>query len=187
MALGYLTPIRRGQAARSSPGSSLFDLNRQMNRLFDDMFNQEGDNGFYGRSGMAVPAMDIHQTDTEVQVTAELPGVKEDDIDIVIEDGILSLRGEKKSSRTDKDGGYRERNYGSFERHISLPNNVDEENCSADFSDGILTITLPKSEEKQRGRRISLGSNTSREKNSELTDDRQKTNEKKAEKKTKSG
>jgi HSP20 family protein len=168
MAFGYLTPFRRG-ATRGSTGTSLFDLNRQMNRLFDDLLDQDGDSGFYAQAGMAAPAMDIHQSDKEVEVTAELPGVKEEDIDITIDQGILTVRGEKKSSRENEEGGYRERTYGSFERRITLPANIDEDSCSANFADGVLTITLPKLEEKNRGRKISLGSGKSRENESENT------------------
>lgn len=163
MALGYLNPYRRGSLRGSSGGGSLFDLHRQMNRLFDDMFDQDGDSGFYNRAGMAAPAMDIHQNDDELEITAELPGVKEEDIDITIDDGILTIRGEKKSSREEDEGGYRERTYGSFERRLTLPPNIDDDNCSADFKDGVLTIRLPKSEEKTRGRRIPLGRARSRD------------------------
>lgn len=157
MAFRYLTPYRSRTPGRGTSGGSLFDLNRQINRMFDDLFDQEGDSGFYGRAGMSAPAMDIHQTDEAVEITAELPGVKEEDVDLSIEDGILTLRGEKKSSREGGEGGYRERTYGSFERRITLPGNIDEEACSADFSDGVLTITLPKREEQPRGRKIPLG------------------------------
>lgn len=184
MAFGYLIPRQR-QSLRGSAGTSLFDLSREMNRLFDDLMDQDGDSGFYARAGMAAPAMDIHQSDNEVEITAELPGVKEEDIDITIDDGTLTLRGEKKSSREDEEGGYRERTYGSFERRITLPGNIDEDNCSASFSDGVLTITLPKKEEKNRGRKISLGSGKSRENESEnkliegrQTKDNEKTKEK---------
>ena len=157
MAFGYLTPFRSRTPATTGTGGSLFDLHRQMNRLFDDLFDQDGDSGFYARAGIAAPAMDIHQDDKQVEITAELPGVKEEDIDITIDDGVLTLRGEKKSTREDKESGYRERSYGSFERRLTLPSNIDEDNCSAEFKDGVLTITLPKSEEKARGRKILLG------------------------------
>ena len=157
MAFGYLTPLRSRTPATTGTGGSLFDLHRQMNRLFDDLFDQDGDSGFYARAGIAAPAMDIHQDDKQVEITAELPGVKEEDIDITIDDGVLTLRGEKKSTREDKESGYRERSYGSFERRLTLPSNIDEDNCSADFKDGVLTITLPKSEDKARGRKIQLG------------------------------
>ncbi len=152
MALGYLAPYRR-----PGSGGSLFDLHRQMNRLFDDLFDQDGDSGFYGRAGIAAPALDIHRDDDRIEITAELPGVKEEDIDLTVQDGVLTLRGEKKASRIDEQRGYSERSYGSFERRITLPQDVDENACSADFADGVLTITLPINAEKTRGKRIPLG------------------------------
>ena len=167
MAFGYLTPYSRRSPARGSQGGSLFDLHSQINRLFDDMFDQDGDTGFYGRSGMAAPAMDINRTKDGVEITAELPGVREEDVDLTVEEGVLTLRGEKKSTREDDETGYRERTYGSFERRISLPANIDEENCSAKFEDGVLTITLPVSEQKERGRKIPLGKGKGRDTRSE--------------------
>lgn len=157
MAYGYLTPRRRGSLATSGPGGGLFDLHREMNRLFDDLFDQDGDSGAYARTGMSTPAMEIHQAEDKIEITAELPGVREEDIDLTVEDGVLTLRGEKKSHREDQQRGYSERSYGTFERRLTLPSNIDEEACSADFKDGVLTITLPKSAEKARGRRIPLG------------------------------
>jgi HSP20 family protein len=159
MAIGYLTPMRHRAAARGGqarPGS-LFDLHRQMNGLFDELFDRDGDSGFYARAGISAPAMDIHQDDKQLEITAELPGVKEEDVEISVEDGVLTLRGEKRSSRDDEESGYRERSYGSFERRIALPSNIDENACSAHFEDGVLKITLPKTEEKARGRRIPVG------------------------------
>ena len=86
--------------------------------------------------------------------------MKEEDIDLSIEDGMLTLCGEKKSERRDEEGGYSERSYGRFERRITLPADIDEEHCSADFRDGVLRVTIPRTEAKQRGRRIPLGSRT---------------------------
>src|SRR5690606_23673621 len=143
MAYGYLTPRRRGSLATSGPGGGLFDLHREMNRLFDDLFDQDGDSGAYARTGMSTPAMEIHQAEDKIEITAELPGVREEDIDLTVEDGVLTLRGEKKSHREDQQRGYSERSYGTFERRLTLPSNIDEEACSADFKDGVLTITLP--------------------------------------------
>ena len=161
MAFTYLTPYRRRDLPRAGGGGGLFDLHRQMNSLFADLFDSEGEGSaqgrFGGRSGLAAPAMDVHQEEDRLEITAELPGVKEEDIDLTVEDGVLILRGEKRSVRGDDESGYRERSYGSFERRITLPPDVDEEACSADFSDGVLTITLPRSEEKKSGRRIPLG------------------------------
>jgi HSP20 family protein len=100
--------------------------------------------------------MDISQDDKKIEICAELPGVQQEDIDLNIEDGVLTLTGEKKSERKD-DSGYSERSYGRFERRITLPSNIDEEQCKADFVQGVLKITLPKSAAKARGRRIPLG------------------------------
>lgn len=161
MANAYLTPWRGGSLASGATGpgilgGSLFDLHRQMNRLFDDLFDQSGDTGSFTRAGISAPAMDVHQDDDKIEITAELPGVKEEDIDLTVEDGVLTLRGEKKSTHTDNERGYSERSYGTFERRLTLPSNLDEEACSADFRNGVLTITLPKSADKARGRRIPL-------------------------------
>ena len=163
MASRYLMPLRRGSLTANPPagplsglgGGSLWDLHRQVNRLFDDLFDR-GEPGPVAGGGFAAPAMDVHQDDRQIEITAELPGVKEEDIDLSIEDGVLTLSGEKRSERQDENG-YSERSYGRFERRLTLPSNVDEENCAADFRDGVLRITIPRAEEKSRGRRIPLG------------------------------
>lgn len=158
MALGYLAPFSRGGSSRGGRpgGSPLFDLHRQMNSLFDNLLEQDAQGQTLGgRTGF--PALDISQNEKQIEVCAELPGVREEDIELHIEDGVLSLSGEKKSSRKDEESGYSERSYGRFERRVSLPANVDEDACQASFTDGVLTITIPKSEEKARGRRIPVG------------------------------
>lgn len=165
MANGNLTPYRRNQPGRAglgvSPGNfaggSLFDLHRQMNSLFDDLFGREGQGGQVQQGLGSAPALEVHQSQDKVEITAELPGVKEEDIELMVEDGVLTLRGEKRSTRKDEERGYSERSYGRFERSITLPTNIDEDKCSAEFRDGVLTVTIPKSEERQRGRRIPLG------------------------------
>ncbi len=163
MALGYLSPYRSGSvvpAGRGSNGSSLLDINREINRMFDALFEQGSDSGTLS-PGMLAPALDVHQDDDKIEITAELAGVKEDDINITVEDGVLTLRGEKRSQRSDEERGYTERSYGTFVRRISLPPTVDEDACSADFENGVLKITLPVSEKKARGRKIELGSGKS--------------------------
>jgi HSP20 family protein len=170
MANRQLTPYRRGSIAPGGfggasgglGGGSLFDLHRQMNRLFDDLFDtapmtsQSAAQG--GGNMLSAPALEVHQSDDKLEITAELPGVRQEDIDLHVEDGVLTLSGEKRSERTDQQRGYSERSYGRFERSITLPSNVDEEACQAEFRDGVLTITLPRAAEKQRGRKIPLGS-----------------------------
>lgn len=156
MAEGYLTPWRRSSPSGpfGGSGTSLFDLNRQVNRLFEDMFDRSPMQHLGAGSGW--PQLEIEQNDDRIQITAELPGVKEPDISLDIEDGMLTLSGEKRSERKDE-SGYSERSYGRFERRISLPSNIDEEKCTAEFRDGLLTVTIPRSAAKARGRRIPLG------------------------------
>jgi HSP20 family protein len=169
MAYGNLAPYRRSTlspAGRFGTGSLLFDLHRQMNRLFDDFFEADG-----GRTGgeatrASFPPMDVSQDDKKIEICAELPGVKQEDIELDVEDGVLTLAGEKKSERKDENG-YSERSYGRFERRITLPSNIDEDRCEANFKDGVLTITIPKSEEKARGRRIPLGGKAASENTAE--------------------
>lgn len=166
MARSYLTPFSGGSMSSPSSsarpfggfsgGTSLFDLHRQMNRLFDDLVGQGTERGV-GERSFSAPALEVHQSDDKLEISAELPGVKQEDIDLTVEDGVLTLSGEKRSTRTDKERGYSERSYGRFERSITLPANIDEDKCTADFRDGVLTITLPKSAERQRGKRIPLG------------------------------
>jgi HSP20 family protein len=155
-----LTPWRRSSLASGGSGfggGSLFDLHRQVNRLFDDLFDRGSTGGLQSwAGGTGWPQLEIEQQDGRIQVTAELPGVNEDDIELTIEDGMLSLSGEKRSERKDENG-YSERSYGRFERRIALPPDVDEDGCQAEFRNGVLSVTRPRSEEKARGRRIPLG------------------------------
>ncbi|MDZ4306284.1 Hsp20/alpha crystallin family protein [Allopontixanthobacter sp.] len=163
MAYTYLTPYRSGGLSTGMRGGgSIFDLHRQMNRMFDDLLTGS-ENGSSG-SITGWPSLDICQTENEIEVCAELAGVNRDDISIDVDEGMLTISGEKKSSRED-DNGYSERTYGRFERRVSLPANVDEENIQADMEDGLLTITLPLTEERSRGRKIQLGSGKSQNRN----------------------
>jgi HSP20 family protein len=159
MANGYLTPWRPGSLTRSPFGAgSVFDLHRQMNRLFDDLLESPaGSIGAPALAATAWPQLEIEQKDDQIRVVAELPGVDEKDVELTIEDGVLSLSGEKRSERADE-SGYSERSYGRFERRIALPTNIDEDKCKADFKNGVLTVTIPRAAEKARGRRIPLGS-----------------------------
>jgi len=103
------------------------------------------------------PDVDVAETDEGYRVTAELPGLSKDDIAISIEEGVLILRGEKKEEKTEQKENYwrTERSYGSFVRRISLPTGVNEDAIEATFKDGVLTITLPKSEEAT-GRKVEI-------------------------------
>lgn len=95
------------------------------------------------------PAIDLSETDGEVVVKASLPGVKPEDVEISVNDGILTVKGEKKSDdKTETENFYRrEIRYGSFSRSVPLPSRVNHEQADAEFKDGVLTVTLPKAEE----------------------------------------
>ena len=187
MAYAYLTPYRggglsSGLSSGMGGGGSIFDLHRQMNRMFDDLLSGS-ESGGNGTSITGWPSLDICRTEDEIEVCAELAGVNRDDISIDVDEGMLTISGEKKSSR--EDNGYSERTYGRFERRVSLPANVDEDNIQADLEDGLLTITLPLSEERSRGRKIELGSGKSKNSNNaegQLIEGKSKKSDKEAKK-----
>jgi len=128
-----------------------------VNRLFDEAF------GLFGAPSLrsfAWPNVELAETEREIRVTAELPGLDQKDVDVTVEDGLLTLRGEKRSDVDDKDRGYTERSYGRFERRIGLPKGVDRDRANATFSNGVLTVTLPKTEAANENvRRIPVNTN----------------------------
>ena len=107
-----------------------------------------------------VPSVDIFETENELNLLADLPGIDMNDIDIQIENGTLALRGERKYENSVKDGGFHrvERGYGSFARYFSLPDTVNAEQVKADYKNGVLTIKLPKKElAKPRQIKVQVG------------------------------
>jgi HSP20 family protein len=143
----------------SEERSPFLSLRRDIDRLFDDFF-QAPMLGLGRGAAMQWPNVEVSQTDEEVRITAEVPGMTEKDVELLLEDGILTLRGEKKSESEDRDRGYSERFYGRFERRIALPSGVDEEKAKAEFRDGVLSVTLPRNREAERGRRIPINAGT---------------------------
>jgi HSP20 family protein len=139
---------------RSFGLSPVFGLRREIDRLFDD--------AFVGRGGGStwVPAVDVHETAKELRLDVELPGVQEEDVELEVENGILSIRGQKSAQRKEEDeeGRYHlvERSYGSFFRSFQLPPGVDEKQIHADFDQGILHVRIPKAALPQP-RRIQIG------------------------------
>jgi HSP20 family protein len=141
----------------SEERSPFLSLRRDIDRLFDDFFHAPLAN--FGRGAMMQwPNVEVSRTDNEIRITAEVPGMTEKDVELLVEDGVLTLRGEKKSESEDR--GYSERFYGRFERRIALPSGVDEEKAKAEFRDGILSVTLPWNREAERGRRIPINTGT---------------------------
>jgi HSP20 family protein len=134
-------------------------LHREVNRLFDDVFRSFDTPAPYGRMSNRTswPTVEVAETDQDIQVTAEIPGLEEKDVEVLLKDGMLTLRGEKRSETKDDDRQFSERYYGRFERRIGLDAEVDENKVSADFKNGILTVTLPKSEQaRSKAKRIAI-------------------------------
>jgi HSP20 family protein len=130
-----------------------------VNRLFDDAFRSFDTRlpAFGSSFGASWPSVEISDTDKEVRVTAEIPGLEENDIEVLLEDGALKLKGEKRSQTEDKDRQFSERFYGRFERLIPLGYEVEEDKVNAAFKNGVLTVTLPKTERAQaKAKRIAI-------------------------------
>lgn len=130
---------------RWEPVREFVSLREAMDRLLDDAFTHP-----VGLDGVtALPAIDLYETDNDVVVKAVLPGLKAEDVQISVTGDVLTLRGEVKQESERKDATYhiREQRYGSFERSVRLPSNVVTGQAKAEFENGILTVTLPKSEE----------------------------------------
>jgi HSP20 family protein len=128
------------------------DSFQRMNRLFEEAF---GPLTFPPEESLSLtgwtPSCDVYETDNEIVVKAEIPGVKKDDVKVGIEDGVLSISGERKFEEETKKENYLrvERRYGSFTRSFTLPTIVDSSKVMAEFKDGLLKVTLPKREESK--------------------------------------
>lgn len=150
MAVRDLVPwMRRSRVPvlRSESTNPLVAFHEEMNRLFDD-FWRDFDGGSFGlSSSINFPRIEMSETDKEFRIEAELPGMDEDDVELLLQDGVLTIRGEKKSEREDKSRRLSERFYGRFERQIPLPVDVEQDRVSASFKKGVLQVTLPKSAE----------------------------------------
>jgi HSP20 family protein len=144
---------------RWEPLRDLVSLQERMNRLFDESFRGvnrgTGEEDWLG--GSWAPAVDIYEQDGNIVLKAELPGVDPKDVDVRVENNILTLRGERKLDHEVKKENYHrvERAYGAFTRSFTLPNVVDTEKIKAEYKDGLLRMTLPKKEEA-RPKQISI-------------------------------
>ena len=124
---------------RMTTSSPIFGLRREIDRLFDDTFARDG-SGF-------TPAVDIKENDNEIRLELELAGLNPEEVEIMAENSVLTVRGEKRSERKEGDENrYQvvERSYGTFMRTFQLPQGIDEDQIVADFEHGLLTIHIPK-------------------------------------------
>lgn len=130
------------ELATWSPFERLGSLREELNRLFDFPVSRDTGGGY-------APALDVHDEDNEVTVAIELPGMKKEELDISLHEGVLTVSGERKLERENKEEKpYRsERYYGKFSRSVALPAQVDPNRVTAEYKDGILTVKLPKVEE----------------------------------------
>jgi HSP20 family protein len=162
-----LIPWSRGESktpALYRDGDPFMALHREVNRLFDDVFrgfDQVPVGRFRGlassRSDWGWPHVEVSETDKEIRVAAELPGLQEKDVEVTLDDNMLTLRGEKRSETEDKARQFSERFYGQFERRIPLGAEVEESEVEAGFKHGVLTIILPKTERAQnKTKRIAI-------------------------------
>lgn len=146
-------PARQDEPRYDAPLSPFFTLRREMDRLFDDAFRGLGVSPFAGGFGASWPHVEVTERDKDVRLTAELPGLEEKDIELRVEDNVLILSGEKRHELDDEERHYSERFYGRFERRLALPADVDDERAEAKFRNGVLTVTLPKTERPRAERK----------------------------------
>ena len=143
----------------------IYSLHAEVNRLFDDFFSST-DMPMFGKSlGLSpfsdlsntviTPRIDVHETDKELKISAELPGLSESEIDVSLSKDVLTISGEKKQeSEQNVKGWYRmERTYGTFTRSVALPCEVDQNSCVASFKNGVLTISMNKTPQAEENRK----------------------------------
>ena len=135
---------------RWRPMRDMMNVQDEMNRLFDRFFGKELFDDDEQLSQMNwFPVVDIKENKDEFTVSAELPGMKKEDVHITFSDGKLVIEGERKKEQEEKEANYHrvERSYGKFSRTFQLPSGIQANKIAADFKDGILKVKLPKSEE----------------------------------------
>jgi HSP20 family protein len=150
MRLQYLSPFVSKRALTTGGYDPFRPFRSQFDRLFEDFFGEYGAGSRGEAAGVPAisPSLDIAESDKAFEISVELPGVAEKDLDVSVSDGVLSIKGEKRSESEKKDKNYHrvERSYGSFERRLTLPAEANAEKIDAGFANGVLTLTIPKAE-----------------------------------------
>lgn len=157
MARGFLAPLGFGRQA-ADPFSL---LRREMEQLFDDIGGTPSRGG--DASLVMSPRMDVVEDDKELRITAEMPGVSPDEVEVTVDDDLLTIRGQREVEQRTERKNYHliERMQGGFLRTVRLPYPVDASQVQARFDNGVLTVTLPKSGVKQGAQRIEVSRGTS--------------------------
>ena len=153
---GKVVPVKRENAKEQGgmPAYSRQQFHQEIDRLFDQAFRGFGlssfgfDQPLFPRlaDGMLKPTLDLGATDKEYTITVEIPGVDEKDVKVEIVNDTLTISGEKKQEKEEKEKNYyrMERSYGSFQRVLSLPEDADQDKINATFKKGVLTVTMPR-------------------------------------------
>jgi len=151
-----------GRRSEIASGDDPFSaLRREMERAFENFGRDFGWSSGDMPSAATAPSIDLSETDKEIKIEAELPGVEEKDVEVVVTDNVLTIRGEKKAEKEEKKKDYRlvERSYGSFSRSLTLPFAADASKAKATFKNGVLTITMPKPAElAAKAKKIAISS-----------------------------
>jgi len=139
-----VVPVKSQSIAPRTAGGLFTSLQREIDRVFDD-FTRDWPSFGTANADLA-PRMDIAETDKDIEITAELPGLEEKDVQVNVADNVLTIKGEKKAEKEQKEKNYHmvERSYGSFYRALNLPTGVSAEAIKANLSNGVLKVTVPK-------------------------------------------
>ena len=146
---------------RWEPAAELNTIQNEMNRLFNTFFDSQGGHSSGSPNRSWIPAMDLVETADHYILRADLPGLSDEDVNVQLEDNVLTVSGERQAQRNAQDAGYLrlERAVGSFSRSLTLPDGIDPDSVQAAFARGVLEVTIPKPEQKKpRQVRIKLGS-----------------------------
>ncbi|MFO7750374.1 MAG: Hsp20/alpha crystallin family protein [Desulfobacteraceae bacterium] len=151
---GSTLPVQQavGKSSLHPAHSPFAQLHQDFDRMVDTMMSRFG-SGFPGEWGnfsdqVLKPTLDISASENDYTISVEVPGVDRNDVSLEVVNDTLTIRGEKKQEKENKDGGYYtvERSYGSFQRVLNLPEDADQDTIEAGFKDGVLTITIPRRE-----------------------------------------
>lgn len=144
-----------------APFRGFRDIQSEMDRMFDQVLGSVASGTGRSRGNQMVgwaPAIDVVSRGGDLVIHAELPGVKQEDVDITLSNGVLTISGERKVDNEQQDGGFyvRERRYGSFQRSMTLPDGVDESKIHARFEDGVLEVTVEGAAAVREPKRIEI-------------------------------
>jgi HSP20 family protein len=159
MSVGDLIPWRnRGSLGKTRERDPFFALHDQIDRVFDEFTRGFGLSSF-GERSVGWPSVEVKEDDKRMCIEAELPGLDKDDVEVLLTDNVLTIRGEKRIEQDDAKRHYSERYFGHFERRIPLQAEVEADKVVANFKNGVLKVEIPKSKQAQeRARRINISS-----------------------------